>query len=91
MPAGMRARYVRLTERMVMLGPDLGMPHTRALGRGLFELRLRSEEGTGRVFFCLCDARQVMMLQGFVKKSGRTPPGVIRTARRRMSQVRARC
>src|ERR1700730_8941877 len=47
-PAGIQARYIHLTERMVHFGPDLGMPHTRALGKGLFELRLKAKEGIGR-------------------------------------------
>jgi phage-related protein len=47
LPAGIQARYVHLTERMTVLGPNLGMPHTRALGNGLFELRMKSKEGIG--------------------------------------------
>jgi Phage derived protein Gp49-like (DUF891) len=47
-----RARYIHLTERMLTFGPDLGMPHTRAMGKGLFELRLKSKEGIARVLFC---------------------------------------
>lgn len=39
MPAGLLARYLRYTDRMEVYGPDLGMPHTRAMGEGLFELR----------------------------------------------------
>ena len=35
-----------------MYGPDLGMPHTRAMGGGLFELRLKAKEGIARVFYC---------------------------------------
>jgi hypothetical protein len=27
------------------------MPHTRALAKGLFELRLKSKEGIGRVLY----------------------------------------
>ncbi len=50
-PAGLQARYVHLTERMLAFGPNLGMPHTRALGSGLFELRMKSKEAIGRVFF----------------------------------------
>jgi len=30
---------------MELYGPDLGMPHTRAMGDGLFELRLKAAEG----------------------------------------------
>src|ERR671930_2391484 len=44
-PPGLQARYIHLTERMPTFGPDLGMPHTRAMGKGLFELRLKSREG----------------------------------------------
>ena len=40
LPVGLLARYLQLTDRMVLYGPDLGMPHTRAMGSGLFELRL---------------------------------------------------
>lgn len=49
LPAGLLARFLRYSERMESFGPDLGMPHTRALGRGLFELRLKSGEGIARV------------------------------------------
>ena len=40
MPAGIVADYVRLTDAMVLHGVDLRMPHFRAMGAGLFELRL---------------------------------------------------
>ena len=33
-PAGLQARYIHLTQRMLTFGPDLGMPHSRALGQG---------------------------------------------------------
>ena len=39
------ARFIRYAERMESFGPDLGMPHTRSMGGGLFELRLRGAEG----------------------------------------------
>jgi phage-related protein len=50
LPAGLLARLLRYAERMELFGPDLGMPHTRAMGDGLFELRLKAAEGIGRVF-----------------------------------------
>lgn len=51
LPAGFLARYLRYADRMALYGPDLGMPHTRSMGQGLFELRLRASEGTARVFY----------------------------------------
>ena len=88
-PAGLQARYIHLTERMIAFGPDLGMPHTRAMGKGLFELRLKSKEGITRVFFCTRPERQVMMLHAFVKKSAKTPAKELKAARKRMREVQA--
>jgi hypothetical protein len=47
-PVGVLPDYARLVELLVEFGPDLRMPHTRALGSGLFGLRLRGREGMGR-------------------------------------------
>ena len=89
-PPGLQARYVHLTERMLAFGPDLGMPHTRAMGKGLFELRMKSKEGIGRVFFCNRPNRRILMLHAFVKKSAKTPPKELKVARERMKEVQAR-
>jgi phage-related protein len=90
LPPGLQARYVHLTERMLAFGPDLGMPHTRAMGKGLFELRLKGKEGIGRVFFCHRPNRRIMMLHAFVKKSAKTPGKELKVARERMREVQAR-
>ena len=50
LPETLAARYIMLTRRMVALGPNLGEPHTKAFGEGLFELRLKGAEGIARVF-----------------------------------------
>lgn len=52
LPPGLLARYLRLTDFMIELGPHLGMPHTRAMGEGLFELRVKGKDGLARVFYC---------------------------------------
>ena len=86
-PAGIQARYIHLTQRIVAFGPNLGMPHSRAMGQGLFELRLMSKEGIGRVFYCNLADRRVMMLHAFVKKSAKTPAKELKIARDRMKEV----
>ena len=52
LPAGLLARYLRLTDLMLEFSSNLGMPHTRFLEEGLIELRIKSKEGMGRVFYC---------------------------------------
>lgn len=39
-----------IVARMETYGPDLGMPHPRPMGDGLFELRIKAAEGIARVF-----------------------------------------
>lgn len=86
LPTGILARYFHCTDRMVEFGPDLGMPHTRAMSAGLFELRLKSREGIGRVFYCTLVGRKIVMLHQFVKKTDKTPPKELALARKRMKE-----
>jgi phage-related protein len=88
LPAGFVARFVRYAERMEIYGPDLGMPHTRPMGEGLFELRLKAAEGIARVFYCTVVGPRIVMLHQFVKKSEKTPKGEIRIARKRMKEIK---
>ena len=88
-PAGIQARYIHLTQRMLAFGPNLGMPHSRAMRQGLFELRLQSKEGIGRVFYCNLADRRIMMLHAFMKKSAKTPAKELKIARDRMKEVQA--
>jgi phage-related protein len=89
LPPGIQARYIHLTERMTTFGPDLGMPHTRAMGKGLNELRMKSKEGFGCVFFCTLSGRRIMMLHAFIKKSAKTPSPELKTAQARLKEVKA--
>lgn len=88
LPAGLLARYLRYADRMEVYGPDLGMPHTRAMGGGLFELRLRATEGIARVLYCTMIGKRIMILHQFTKKTNKTPPKELGIARRRMKEVK---
>jgi len=88
MPAGFLARFLKYTDRMELYGPDLGMPHTRSMGEGLFELRLKAAEGIARVFYCTMIGKRIIMLHQFTKKTEKTPPRELATARRRWREVK---
>lgn len=88
LPDTLAARYLVLTRRIVAVGPNLGLPHTDAFGDGLFELRLKGQEGIARVFFCVRVGRRVTMLHTFVKKTQKTPQREIDIARQRMKEVK---
>ncbi|MCX5856278.1 MAG: type II toxin-antitoxin system RelE/ParE family toxin [Deltaproteobacteria bacterium] len=88
LPAGFLGRYLRYSDRMEIYGPDLGMPHTRSMGDGLFELRLKAAEGIGRVFYCTMVGKKIVMLHQFIKKTDKTPIKELGIARRRMKEIK---
>ena len=86
-PAGLRARYRALVLRMLEHGPDLGMPHTRAMGGGLYEIRAKAAEGIGRALYCTRVGQRIVILHAFVKKTDKTPVRDLTLARWRMKEV----
>ena len=88
LPPALLARYLRYADLMLEHGPNLGMPHTRALGDGLLELRLKSHEGIARVLYGTLIGRRIVMLHSFVKKSQKIPRRELRLAMARMKEVR---
>ena len=88
LPDTLAARYVKLTRRMVALGPNLGEPHTKAFGDGLFELRLKGAEGIAPVFFCTLIGKRIVMLHSFIKKTDRTPKRELDVAQARLKEIK---
>ncbi len=86
---GLLARYLRLTDLLADFGPNLGMPHTRSLGEGLIELRVKAREGIARVFYCTVVEQRIVVLHAFVKKSQKIPKRELETAKRRLREVKA--
>ena len=90
LPVGIRASYARLTELLEDFGLELRMPHSRAMGGGLFELRPRGREGIARVFYCTKVGRKIIILHSFIKKTNETPKRELDIARRRRREVNER-
>ncbi|MDD2814189.1 MAG: type II toxin-antitoxin system RelE/ParE family toxin [Thiotrichaceae bacterium] len=88
LPETLQAKYLRLTERMEVFGANLGEPHTKAMGDGLFELRLKGAEGIARVFYCTLVGQRIVMLHSFIKKTTKTPRPELKIAIQRMNEVK---
>ena len=88
-PVGIRAFYARVTESIKVYGPNLGMPFTRPMGRGLFEIRAKGKEGIGRAFFCTAVGNKIIILHTFIKKTQKTPQKELKIARNRLKEVRS--
>lgn len=88
LPPGILADYLRLAELMEEHGGDLRMPHSKAMGSGLFELRPKGPEGIARVFYCTQVGQMIVVLHSFVKKTQKTPNNELDIAIRRLKEVK---
>lgn len=85
-PVDVLADYARLVELLAEHGPSLRLPHSRALGDGLFEFRPRGRSGIGRAFFCFMAGKRIIVLHAFIKKTSQTPERELKLARRRLEE-----
>ena len=71
----MRAKMVREIELLAVNGPELREPYSKAIGDGIFELRAKVGSDISRVLYFFFIGRKIILTNGFIKKSNRTPPG----------------
>ena len=83
----MLADYAHLVELLAEYGPNLRLPHSRAMGDGLFELRPRGRSGIGRAFYCFLVGKRIVVVHAFVKKTQQTPDKELKLARKRMKEL----
>lgn len=88
LPKGIRAGLLRLYDLLTLYGANLRLPHSRAMGGGLFELRPKGKEGIGRFFYCTQIGWQIVMLHSFIKKTQETPDHELAIARKRLKEVK---
>lgn len=88
LPKAMQAKYLQFVDSMEEFGPNLGLPHTRSMGDGLFEMRVKSFEGIARVFYCTMIDKQIVVLHSIVKKTPKTPSKELAIANKRMNEVK---
>lgn len=80
-----RAKFVDLYLRLLEeYGPALRLPHGKKLqdSEGIYEVRFHGNEGSIRVLYFF-DGRAVVLTNGFIKKSNKTPVNEIRVAEQR--------
>ena len=51
-PKKLQAKYLRVVDLIEEHGAQLGEPLTKQIDTGLFEIRIKAQEGIGRAFYC---------------------------------------
>lgn len=83
-----KAKFEAIKDNMLEVGPNLGMPFTKAMGKGLFEIRAKGQAGIARGFFCTILDNSIVILHVFIKKTETTPKKELELAINRMKEVK---
>ena len=77
---GMQAKLYRLIELLELKGSSLREPYSKSLGDGIFELRANQGSQAARVLYFFDS--WVILTNGFMKKTQKTPARELETAQR---------
>ena len=73
LPPKMRAKMLRTIEIVGENGPDLREPYSKCLEEGIFELRAKVGSDISRVLYFFYIEKRIVLTNGFVKKTQKTP------------------
>lgn len=91
LPPDLFARFLRIAELLEEHGPEIvGMPQIRNLAGtgGLWEMRMSGKDGIARAIYVKAEARRLVVVHVFEKKTQKTPRTALDTARKRAKEIR---
>ena len=78
----MQAKIFAALELLELKGPALREPFSKPLGDGIFEVRAKQGSDISRVLYFFVVGKRVILTNGFIKKTAKTPPREIERAKR---------
>ncbi|MFH1836747.1 MAG: type II toxin-antitoxin system RelE/ParE family toxin [Candidatus Omnitrophota bacterium] len=78
-------KFIFKKELLEEFGPRLPMPHTKHVGKGLYELRVKGADGEIRLFYFFMDKNTIIFLHGYNKKSNKISRKELKIAYKRMT------
>lgn len=76
----MQAKLIRTVVLLQQNGSALREPYSKPLDNGLFELRAKVGSDISRVLYFFFVGRKIVLTNGFIKKTQKTPRGEIEKA-----------
>lgn len=77
----MRAKLLRMIMLLQQSGNELREPYSKSLGDGIFELRAKQSTDITRVLYFFVVGHKIILTNGFVKKTKKTPNSEINLAK----------
>lgn len=81
-----RSKIAHTIRLLRQYGNMLGMPHSKALGGGLYELRIRGK-GELRIIYCFTEEKTIYLLHAFKKQKQQTSLKELDLASSRMKEL----
>ena len=78
----MRAKILLAIALLETNGPQLRAPYSKPLGDGIFEIRAKQGNNITRTLYFFYDGKQIILTNGFVKKTQKTPSAEIQRAKK---------
>ena len=78
----MRAKILLAIALVETNGPQLREPYSKPLGDGIFEIRAKQGNNITRTLYFFYDGKQIILTNGFVKKTQKTPSAEIQRAKK---------
>ena len=78
----MRAKMVNMISLLQDNGYELREPYSKHLSEGIFELRAKVGSDITRVLYFFYVDRHIILTNGFIKKTQKTPPNEIQKAKK---------
>lgn len=78
----MRAKAVYSLSVLEEFGNTLREPYSKPIGDGLFELRIKFASDISRIFYFFVVDNKIILTNGFIKKTMKTPKAEIELARK---------
>ena len=79
----MQAKIFRMLELLELKGNTLREPYSKELDDGIFELRIKQSSNITRILYFFVIGKKVILTNGFVKKTEKTPQREIALAKKR--------
>jgi len=76
----MRVKALGSIDILAEFGNNLREPYSKAMGKGLFELRIKFASDITRIFYFFIKDNKIILTNGFVKKTHKTPHNEITLA-----------
>lgn len=80
--AKMKAKLFGLVDVLEEYGNQLREPYSKPLGDGIFELRAKQGSDISRVLYFFYYEGRIILTNGFIKKTQKTPPSEIALAKK---------